>query len=202
MRSQHELHLMVRDILGEHYLTLDIPGYVLTEDLTETAAEIQCRLVVTNGTNEVTSVTGKGVGMVDALFDGLTSALSADYPSLETIHFVDFRVRGDFAEGTGDAKSDAPGRFELKVENAFGRRFQFENTNVSLSAGAVRVVIEAVQHFVNSERAVLTVFDWIDDAKRRHRPDLADTYVQRLAELMVNASYSRTIERRKALAEA
>ena len=202
MRTQHDLHLMVRDILGDRFLALQVPGYTLTEDLTKSAARIQCRLVITLGTDEVIHVEGAGVGMVDALFSGLTSALSNDYPSLETIHFVDFRVLGDFAQGTGDAKSDAPGRFELKVENAFGRQFQFETTNVSLSAGAVQVVVEAVQHFVNSERAVLTVFDWIDDAKRRQRSDLAERYVQRLAELMANASYSRTIERRKELAEA
>jgi len=185
---------MVHEILGDAYKRLQVDKYTLVEDLTKNEATIQCLLKVINGDDRVRSVEGHGVGMVDALFKGLKEALSEDYPSLESIHFVDFRVVGDFSAG---AESDAPGTVTLEVENSSGRRFHFDSTSPSLSAGAVRVVVEAAQHFVNSELAVLRVFDWVDDAKRRHRPDLADKYVQRLADLMANTSYSETIERRR-----
>ncbi len=198
MRTQKELLSLVREILADGYLTLKVPQYTLHEDLTENVAMIQCRLNEASGGGGH-SVTGRGVGMVDALFKGLKSTLSDAYPSLNSLFFVDFSVVGDFTRGEDDhdANSDAPGKITLEVENSSGRRFQFETFSRSVSAGSVDVVVQAVEHFVNSELAVLRVFDWVDDAKRRHRPDLADKYVQILAELVANTSYSETIERRK-----
>ena len=49
----------------------------------------------------------------------------------------------------------------------------------------------------DAELAVLRVYDWIEDARRRSRPDLAEKYTHRLADLVQNASYSETIERKK-----
>lgn len=205
MRNQRELAALVHEILVDDYLVLAVRSYSLQEDLSDGAgdhpARIQCRLSAADET-VVATVTGAGVGMVDALFRGLKAALSVEYPSLSSIHFADFQVVGDFGDAgsaaNDDAKSDAPSRITVGVESSAGRRFDFETTSRSLSAGTVAVVVQAVEHFVNSERAVLRVFDWVDDAKKRGRADLADKYVQTLAELVSNTSYSATIEKRQA----
>ena len=52
-----------------------------------------------------------------------------------------------------------------------------------------------VEHFVNAELAVLRIFDWINEAKQRQRPDLVEQYTRRLSELMQNATYSESIAR-------
>lgn len=194
--DQRELERLVRDVLGDAHVALTITRYELTEDLDNHRAAIQCDLKRSDQSGELT-LAGEGVGMVDALFRALTGVLAEDFPSLERVRFVDFTFSGDFAEATA-AQSDASGQVKLTVENLTGRRFAFAHTSASITACSLAVVLGAVEHFVNAELAVVTVCDWIDDARRRHRADLVDTYTRRLADLMLNASYSEVIERRKA----
>ncbi|MCA9517352.1 MAG: hypothetical protein KC635_20570 [Myxococcales bacterium] len=198
MRTQDELTKLTRDVLGEDYVELSIGKYTLTEDIEEKTAWIVCQLHQV-GHGPLSAVEGKGVGFIDALFSGLKQALVSHYPSIGHIHFIDFVVGGDFraAKKSQGAHTDAPGHVRLTIENAAGREFLFETTSPSISASSVCVVVRAVEHFVNAELAVLRVYDWIEDARKRSRPDLADTYIQRLADLVQNASYSESIERRK-----
>jgi hypothetical protein len=198
MRTQDELHRMTRDVLGDGYVELSVGRYTLTENIDEQSAWIVCQLVQ-RGKGPLCAVEGRGVGFIDALFHGLRTALARDYPSLEHIHFVDFMMSGDFngAADDGGAHTEVPGLVRLVVENAARRRFEFERTSPSVSASSVRVVVQAAEHFVNAELAVLKVFDWLEDARRRSRPDLVEKYTHMLAELVQNATYSESIERRK-----
>lgn len=196
MRTQDELQRLTREVLGEGYVELRVARYQLTEDLDTGKARIATQLAQ-NG-NPPRGIEGEGVGLVDALFKGIQAALVEDYPSIGHIHFVDFGVSGDFRGAKKDgARSDVPGMVRLAVENSNGRSFLFEDTSMSVSASSVSVVLRAVEHFVNAELAVLKVYSWIDDARKRNRADLAEKYTARLADLVENASYSETIERRK-----
>ena len=194
--EQDKQNSTVREVLGDDYRSYEVTRYTLTEDMGEGQASLVAQLHRV-GDGVGSAVEGEGVGMVDALFQGLKRALAPEYPSLEHIHFVDFRVIGDFSSTGNQAHSDAPGLVELAVENSEGRRFTFESKSTSVSASAVGVVVRAVEHFVNAELAVLRLYEWIQDAKRRTRPDLAERYTNRLAELVKNASYSESIERRR-----
>ena len=197
MRTQAELQSLTREVLGAEYIELSVGRYTLTEDLQSGRAFIATQLVQ-SGLAAPRSIEGEGVGLVDALFKGIQQALDGDYPSIAYIYFVDFHVAGDFRGAKKDgARTDVPGTVRLGVENASGRAFVFEHTSPSVSASSVRAVLSAVEHFINAELAVLKVFSWIEDARKRSRPDLADKYTQRLADLVQNASYSETIERRK-----
>ncbi len=199
MRTQDELEALTREVLSDDSLELAVSKYTLTEDIAACTAWIVCQLSLVDE-GPMRAVEGKGVGFVDALFNGLKQTLVAEYPSLGHIHFVGFEVGGDF-RNSGDqagARSDAPGTVRLVIENAAGRKFTFAATSPSVSASSVHVVLRAVEHFVNAERAVLKVFSWIEDAQRRSRPDLVDRYTRRLADLVQNASYSETIEKKKA----
>ncbi len=193
--EQEALQTMVRDVLGDRYRAFEVTQYILNEDMREGRATIVCQLRDT-GAEERYAVEGTGVGMIDALFNGFKRALHASYPSLDHIHFVSFVVEGDFSQAQGSA-SDAPGRVRLAVENTSGRVFEFTSNTTSISASSVGVVVKAVEHFVNAELAVGRVYEWIEDAKRRHRPDLAEKYTHRLADLVMNASYSESLERLK-----
>ena len=197
MRTQTELESLTREVLGADYVELSVSRYTLTEDLQSGRANIATQLVQ-SGPAAPRAIEGEGVGLVDALFKGIQHALVGDYPSIGNIFFVDFHVTGDFRDAKRDgARTDVPGLVRLGVENSSGRSFAFEHTSASVSASSVRAVLRAVEHFVNAELAVLKVLSWIEDARRRSRPDLADKYTQRLADLVQNASYSESIEKRK-----
>lgn len=196
MRTQDELQRLTREVLGEAYVELKVARYTLTEDLDTGRARIATQLAQ-NG-HPPRGIEGEGVGLVDALFQGLQTALVEEYPSIGHIHFVDFGVSGDFRGAKRDgARSDVPGTVRLAVENSDGRSFAFEHKSASVSASSVNVVLRACEHFVNAELAVLKVFSWIEDARKRNRADLAEKYTSRLADLVQNASYSETIERTK-----
>jgi hypothetical protein len=199
MKTQDELQRLTREALAGDYLELQVMRYSLTEDLTTGKAAIATQLVQV-GHGPLRSIEGEGVGLVDALFKGIQKALVGEYPSLGHIHFVDFGVSGDFRGAKREGpRTDVPGTVRLGVENSVGRRFEFQHTSPSVSASAVAAALEAVEHFINAERAVLRVFAWIEDARKRSRADLADKYISRLSELVENASYSETIERAKKL---
>jgi len=197
MRTQKEIDMMVRETLGEDYIELEMQRYSLTEDLSTGQASIVSQLRQV-GNGPLRPIEGAGVGLVDALFKGIQLAMSEDYPSLSHIHFAAFAVAADFGAINGGSGSDAPGTVHAVVENHAGRRFEFDHTSPSISASSVAVVLQAVEHFVNAERAVLRVYSWVADAQRRSRVDLVERYTARLADLVQNASYSETIERTRA----
>ena len=192
--EQAELEKMVHEVLGEDYKDYAVGQYRLVEDMRENCARVECVLVDNHG-GETREIEGLGVGLVDALFKGLKSSLSDEYPSLHRVHFVDFSVAGDFRSASSAEGSDALGHVRLVVENSSGREFLFEAESHSVSASSCDVVVMCVEHFVNAELAVLRVFEWITEARERHRPDLVEQYTRRLSELMQNATYSESIER-------
>ena len=193
--EQTVLQRMVKDVLGETYRAFEVTKYVLTEDIPSQKATIVCGFKETGAESRL-AVEGIGVGMIDALFKGLKRALSETYPSIDHIHFVGFRIEGDFS-GKGEAGSDANGQVCLQVQNSTGRIFDFESCSPSISASSVGVVVKAVEHFVNAELAVAEVYRWIPDANRRNRSDLAENYTHQLANLVQYSSYSESIERLK-----
>jgi hypothetical protein len=194
--DQQSLENLVREVLGDEYRALAVTRYTLTEDIREGKATIVCLIEgVTEGKGR--AVEGVGVGMVDALFSGFKRTLSGDFSSLNHIHFCGFIIEGDFSQTSNESKTDVIGNVRVEVENSSGRRFEFSSASKSMSASSVNVVVKAVEHFVNAELAVSRVYDWIEDANRRSRPDLAEQYTRRLAELVQNSSYSESLERKK-----
>ena len=197
MKTQDEMVGMVREVLGPDYVSLAVARYTLAEDIASQDCRLTC--VLCQPASEPPrewSVEGHGVGFIDALFKGLKARLSVEYPSLNTIHFVDFSISGDFsASRARDVNSDVPGSVRLMVSNSHGRVFEFNQQSLSISASSVAAVTNAVQHFVNAELAVLRVRTWIEDARRRNRSQIAEQYVQMLSELVKIASYSEVIEK-------
>ena len=95
-------------------------------------------------------------------------------------------------EGVGFVDAVCQGR------NSEGNLFEFERQGRSLVATAVLVVVEALEHFVNSERAFISVYKALQDARERGRSDLVQTYTAQLTELVRTTSYTQVIERIKA----
>ncbi len=188
---------LIKTILRDDYLAPIVASYSISEDV---AAGAPCRIVVNlsheGGTDSAPAcIEGEGVGFIDALCHGVIGHYSREFESLKTIQFTGFNVRAKMDTTRVATGSDAVGIVALTVRNSEGILFEFEKQGRSLGATAVAVVIEALEHFVNSERAFITVYRALVDAKERGRADLIATYTAQLAELVTTTSYTQVIER-------
>jgi hypothetical protein len=186
---------LIRTILKDDYVVPVVETYTITEDV---GAATPCRIAVTlRGGDGVPGATirGEGVGFIDALCAGLLAHYAREFESLKTVQFTGFNVRAKMDTTRVATGSDAVGIVALTVRNSEGNLFEFERQGRSLTATALAVVVEAFEHFVNSEKAFITVYRALTDAKERGRADLASTYTAQLAELVKTTSYTQVIER-------
>ena len=184
---------LIREILVDEYLELRVDRYTFSEDVRTHEGRIRCELHhATSGRGEV--IEGSGVGIIDAFFSGLKRHLAKQYPSLDTIRFTAFTVRGDMASGREHAGADAVGEVTLEVRNTPGTAFEFGHRSRSVSGSAVEVTLQAAEYFVNSERAFIQSYRALQHAKTRGRQDLVAVYTRHLAELVRNTSYSEVID--------
>ena len=187
---------LIQKVLNEDYVHLSANTYELSETLGEGECAVRATLNRRDPNERAETINGSGVGFVDALYHGLVEHYAREYPSLETIAFTRFEVKGNM--GTTQAQgADAECVVTLIVKNTDGREFRFEERDRSLVAASLRVVVEAAEYFINSEKAYITVFNAMSDARKRNRPDLIELYTGQLAELVKTTSYSEVIERIK-----
>ncbi|HJZ87619.1 MAG TPA: alpha-isopropylmalate synthase regulatory domain-containing protein [Polyangia bacterium] len=191
--EQGRICKLVRDVLGPEYLELRVDRVHLEEDLVENMSSLRAELHdELSGEKQV--IEGRGVGVVDAFFQALVGRLSAPYPSLKTIEFSKFQVDGRIDTKRQIQGADAVGEVTLMVRNSERREFEFRDASRSITASALRAVLEAVEYFVNSERAFVAVWKRLEDARARNRDDLVQSYTAQLVELVKNTSYSEVIE--------
>lgn len=188
---------LIKRVLKDDYLQLLVEDYQLRENV---AAGGECHVTVRlknqiDGTLEV--IEGRGVGSIDALYHGLMEHYAREFQSLETIQFTGFSVKGKMETSRDHKGLDAVAEVVLTVQNSEGRVFEFEESGRSLVAAGLAVVVDAVEYFINSERAFISVYRALCDARERGRSDLVQTYTSQLAELVNTTSYTRVIERIK-----
>jgi hypothetical protein len=189
---------LIRQILRDDYLAPVVEAYSATESVADGAP---CRIEVRlhhEGQSQSATIEGEGVGFVDAVCQGLIAHYAREFRSLETIQFTGFAVRARMDTTRAGTGSDAVGVVSLTVRNSEGNLFEFERQGRSLVATAVSVVVEALEHFVNAERAFISVYKALQDARERGRSDLVQTYTAQLTELVRTTSYTQVIERIKA----
>jgi hypothetical protein len=194
MRDEElRIRKLVRDALGPEYLALRVDRVQFEEDLSDNVGHLRAEL-----RNELSgdkqAIEARGVGLVDAFFQALVGRLSAEYPSLKTIEFSKFQIDGRLETKRQVQGADAEGEVTLVVCNSERREFTFQDASRSITASALRAVLQAVEYFVNSERAFVAVWQRLEDAKARNRDDLVQTYTGQLVELVKNTSYSEVIE--------
>ena len=54
----------------------------------------------------------------------------------------------------------------------------------------------AIEHFINSEKAVIILENCIKDAKKRNRGDLVNSFTMQLAEIVKNNSYEKVLQKK------
>jgi hypothetical protein len=182
---------LIRKVLGKDYLQLAVKHLSVEEDA-EVASTV--KITVIDGGAPVV-IDGKGVGVVDAIYNALLSRFALEYHSLESVELAGFTVDAD-VETTKKAKAglDAVGKVTVDVINSEGRRFTFSDSSRSVTTSVARAVLAVVQYFVNAERAFITLHKARKDALDRGRADLVARFTAELAEVVESTSYAEVIE--------
>ena len=191
--QQQHVEQLVREILGQKGLDLQVCQVLFEEDVQTLSCSIRATLEEKPSGNRIT-VEGRGVGIVDAFFQAMLSRFSPEYPSLRTIAFSRFAIDGRMNSRRERQGTDAEVEVTLVVANSEGREFEFSHRSRSLTASAVCTVLAAISYFVGSEKAFVAAWKYLEDAKERSRDDLVQRYTGHLVELVKNTSYSEMIE--------
>lgn len=181
---------LAREILHDNYVHLSLERLEMVED----KDGVNAKATLTRSGGGDIDIEGKGVGLIDAFFDGIIRRFADEYPSLRTIAVSDFRVGSGF-DGAQGRRSDAVAVATLRVRNSEGVEFQFERKTPSVTRSSVRVALDALTFFINSERAYVQLHLALKDAKDRRRSDLVEKYRGQMAVLVTATSYSEVIER-------
>jgi hypothetical protein len=186
----------MRDVLGDAMLELRVVRYRLDEDMAGGVARIEAQLTGENG--RTSEVGGEGVGMIDALFHALRSRYAPEYPSLESIRFTEFSIKGMTGDGDDSASTAGRATAEVEITNSYGVPFRFAAVTESVTRSSIEATVAAVQYFVNAERAYVTMYKALEHYRAEGRVDLVERYTARLADMVRNTSYSSSVERLKA----
>ena len=138
-------------------------------------------------------VEGRGVGVVEAMYNALLERYAREYQSLKTIQLTGFQVAADLATKHAQAGLDAVAEVTLDVSNSEGRQFSFHDSSRSVTTSTARAVLAMVQYFVNAERAFLTLYNARRDALARGREDLVARYTAEMAAVVESTSYAEVI---------
>ena len=192
MYQKQAIAQLVAEVLDGTELRLRVDSYRLEESLESGLVEIHCDVHdERSGNKEV--IRGRGVGIVDAMFQGLVALYSDTFPSLRTIRFSDFSIKADVATGRYDARSDMAAAVTLHVANSEGREYVFTHASPSITRSSLAVVLQCVEFFINSERAFIAVYRALQHARGQNRPDSVSRYTAQLATLVEATSYTDTI---------
>lgn len=176
-------------MLGPNFLALELIKLSIDEDA-GTSTHVTAK--VSEGAATV-EVDGTGVGVVDALYNGLLDRYAREYQSLKTIQIVNFQLAADMGSKKAQAGVDAVGKVTLEVTNSEGTYFAFTDSSRSVTTSSARAVIACVQYFLNSERAFLTLYNARRDAIERGREDLVSRYTAEISEVVKSTSYAEVI---------
>lgn len=187
---QQALHLM-RDALQDNYLTLSVERVRIEESFAEDRC-VAVFEVVEQPSGAAVTIESSGVGIVDAFFSGLKKRYAAENPSLQSLKFSRFHVSGAVSERHD---SDARAEAEVGILNSYGHEFLFRADTPSVNRSSLEAVLCAVEFFVNSERAYLTLYRAWEHARKSGRNDLVAKYTTQLGQMVQNTSYSEVIQR-------
>lgn len=193
IKERGKTEALIKQILRDEFLALEPTRYALSESMGDSECELTISVGTSGASNHTIDIVGRGVGFVDALHHGLLGHFAREYPSLKTLNVTSFEVRGNMATGH-DQGTDAEVEVVLSVTNSEAEKFIFQTGARSLVAATCTVVFEMAEYFINSERAYITLYRAVEDARERNRQDLVESYQSQMAEVVKSTSYSDVIE--------
>jgi hypothetical protein len=192
--KQQELIGLMRELLNEDYTHLRVNRVLIEENLEEESTSVSCE-VTEEASGEKFVIAGMGAGAIDAFFQGMVERFATEYPSLTTIRFAAFSVQARLDTKKEYSGADSEGEVMLVIENSDGKAFRFVHSSRSVIASGIITTLLGMEYFINSERAFVTVYHAMKDAKERNRHDLVQRYTNTMAILVQNTSYSEVISK-------
>lgn len=195
--KQENMIALMREILQDDYTELSVRLYTLTESFEDEAmCRLTCHLINADGSDM--TVESEGVGVIDALFNGLRDRLADEYPSLQSIRFSQFNIRGLISVGDEHAPtSAAQAEATVGILNSADVEFIFQSTATSVSRAGMQATVRAAEYFVNSERTFVRLHEILEHYRSEGRTDLVDKYTELMSRVVGNTSYSEVVERIK-----
>lgn len=197
MDDQVQMITRMKEILQEGYMELAVRRYTVTEDFQEGSCRISCELEPFEEKDDrPVVVEGEGVGTIDALFNALRTKLAQSYPSLNTIEFSAFEIKGliDAADNR-DTSSKAQAEATVGILNSEEREFIFKATAPSISHAGIMATVKAAEYFVNSERTFVRLHEILEHYRSENRAELVQKYTTLMSEVVKNTSYSEVVEK-------
>jgi hypothetical protein len=195
--KQRKMIGLMKEILQEDHLQLTVHNYTLNENLDESTVDIECRL--SDQKDDGFEVSGTGVGVIDALFAGLKKRMADDYPSLESIRFSEFSIKGLISsDDSPDVATKAEAVATVGIVNSEDKEFQFDATAPSVSRAGIQATILAAEYFVNSERTYVKLHEILEHYRSEGRTDLVEKYTDLMSQVVENTSYSEVVEQIRA----
>ena len=192
---QENMIALMREILQEDYLHMAVKSYRVAESLDEEMCRVSCHLIQDDGRD--ISVEGEGVGTIDAFFNGLRDRLADSYPSLKSITFSQFNIRGLISADDGIGSSEAEAEATVGIRNSEGEEFVFQATAPSVSRAGLQATVEAATYFVNSEKTFVRLHEILQHYRDEGRTDLVEKYIDLMTRVVSNTSYSEVVEKIK-----
>lgn len=193
-QQQADALTQMRDVLQAEFLELDVVRSLSREDFAGGTCRIEATVQPSNGP-EPLEIAGDGVGVVDAFFRALQDRYAPENPSLTSLRFTSFAVRGLFEDGGEGTRTNAHAQVTIGVTNSYNTEFEFTRITPSVGRSTLQAVADAVAYFVNSERAYVTMYKALEHYRQAGRTDLVAKYTSRLSDMVRNTSYSEVIER-------
>ena len=187
---------IIQEVLKDDYIRLDVVQYTITESVGPAPCEVAVKMRKQGSSEEHLTISGQGVGFVDALYTGLVDFYAAEYPSLATISFIGFEVDANMGS-TRRQGADAECTVSLVVKNTEEREYRFEESNRSLIAATLEVVVEAAEYFINSSAPTCKSTERCVTPVSASVLTLSNVILV-VAQLVTTTSYSEVIERIKA----
>lgn len=174
-------------------MAIQVISLKFSENFETTKALLDARLIeISQGKPKKKTISGEGVGLVDACFDAMIKCYDGQYCSLDTISIVDFTVSAHIGHGSL-RKSDAKVTSLLRVKNSQDHEYGFECTTSSISHSSVAAVQESVAFFINAELAYTRLHYALKDAQERGRHDLIVRFQNQMSTLVNATSYEKLV---------
>ena len=197
--KQKKADSIVKSVLNQDYISLSLKnGLVIEEDVEDSTTKVAYEIAMKTAAGvEILFIKGSGHGAVDAFFSSLKSALVGQYESLKNIVFREFAISADMG-GFSQKHSGSNSAVEavLVVQNKRHEDLIFRKKSRSTNKAALSTVLSAIEHFINSEKAVIILENCIKDAKKRNRGDLVNSFTMQLSEIVKNNSYEKVLQKK------
>jgi len=184
-----EMVSVVKEVLAGDYWALNINNLSIEEDLCKKTTRISCQVHLNDESFVVEEV---GRGPIDALFNGLKDNLKKSYLSFHGLNFYEFSISGDVGVPSSDMSSEVECTLSISSVNV-QKPLIYRCRDASINRAAICVVLNAVEYYVNSERAMRKLKKWAKDAQNRNRADLLQKNVLKMSKLLEGVSYKDTL---------